>query len=108
MPCTYVNASEKLRARVTSSPWPTMMPERIGIIGSTHGVSDSTRPATKNVEQRVQQIAALQGSGELVLLRDHRRTGAVAQRLRAAHRQATRSRRAVGGNSTTASFVIGL
>ena len=57
MPCTYVKASEKPRMRVTLAPCPTMMPERIGIIGSTHGVSDSSNPAPKNVQQCVRDIA---------------------------------------------------
>ena len=30
-------------------PWPTMMPERIGIIGNTQGVSESSRPKPKKL-----------------------------------------------------------
>src|SRR6185312_2520473 len=48
MPWTYVNASENPRSTVTLSPCPTMIPERIGIIGSTHGVNDSNKPPAKN------------------------------------------------------------
>ncbi len=48
MPSAYASASVKPRQRVTLSPWPTMMDDRIGTIGNTQGVSDSSRPATKN------------------------------------------------------------
>ena len=34
--------------RAPLSAWPTMIDETIGSIGSTHGVSDSSRPAMKN------------------------------------------------------------
>ena len=38
-------AGERRRAALPA--WPTMIDETIGSIGSTHGVSDSSRPATK-------------------------------------------------------------
>ena len=33
---------------VTCSPCPAMMPERMGIMGNTHGVKASSRPKPKN------------------------------------------------------------
>ncbi len=38
----------KPRERVTPSPSPTMIDDRMGTMGSTHGVSDRPRPAMKN------------------------------------------------------------
>ena len=32
-----------------SLPWPTIMPDRIGIIGNTQGVNASNKPAPKNI-----------------------------------------------------------
>jgi hypothetical protein len=51
-----VNASEKPRAGVTLSPWPTMMPERMGIIGSTHGVNANNKPMPKNVPSTTNRL----------------------------------------------------
>ncbi len=48
MPSTYASDSVKPRMRVRRSPWPAMMPETIGTIGSTHGVNASSRPERKN------------------------------------------------------------
>jgi hypothetical protein len=56
MPCTYVNASEKPRIGVTLSPWPTMMPDRIGIIGNTQGVNDSSMPMPKKVASTANRL----------------------------------------------------
>ncbi len=39
----------KARTWVTAWPWLTMMPERIGIIGKTQGVKDSSRPKPKKL-----------------------------------------------------------
>ena len=39
----------KARFVVTVLPWPAMIPERIGTIGSTQGVKASSRPRPKNV-----------------------------------------------------------
>src|SRR5438552_943638 len=49
MPCTYVNAREKPRDTLTFSPWPTMMPDRMGIIGNTQGVRERSKPKPKKV-----------------------------------------------------------
>src|SRR6185437_11131825 len=51
-----MNAREKPRAAVTLSPWPTMSPERIGIIGSTHGVKASTSPPTKKMPRTAHRL----------------------------------------------------
>src|SRR3989304_5296400 len=50
-----------------SVPSPTMMPERIGIIGSTHGVKASSRPKPKKLASTSQvlpdsNMAAMSGS----------------------------------------------
>ena len=37
------------RRGVADSPWPAMMPERIGIIGSTQGVNASSSPKPKKL-----------------------------------------------------------
>src|ERR1044071_6781629 len=111
MPCTYVKASENPRHGVMRSPWPTMMPDRIGIIGSTHGVSDSTRPPRKKRPTRTAMLpwrtiaARLScsdtiGAAVLAGLPDADGAG----RASGGKLLVT----AVGGNSTTASFVIGL
>ncbi len=47
MPSTYVTDSANACAFVTARLSPTMMPERIGIIGSTHGVNVRRTPAPK-------------------------------------------------------------
>ena len=49
MPSTYVTDSRNDRRGVAASPWPAMMPERIGIIGSTQGVKASSRPNPKKL-----------------------------------------------------------
>lgn len=47
MPSTYAADNESPRARVTVWPPPTMIADRIGIIGYEHGNRLSTMPATK-------------------------------------------------------------
>jgi hypothetical protein len=44
------NTADSVNARrvVTSGPWPTIRPDRIGTIGSTQGVNASSRPKPKN------------------------------------------------------------
>jgi hypothetical protein len=42
---------------VMFSPSPARIPERIGIIGRTHGVKDSNKPATKKVRITVNMLA---------------------------------------------------
>src|SRR5690606_30746039 len=49
MPSTYDSDSENARPVDVCAPWPAMMPERIGTIGSTQGVNESNRPRPKNV-----------------------------------------------------------
>src|SRR5262245_28146579 len=56
MPCTYVIASPKLLPRVMFSPCPTIIPDKIGIIGNTHGVNDSPSPARKNNPNAYQRL----------------------------------------------------
>src|SRR5512134_3489919 len=46
MPSEYASASEKPRALDTGPPRPTMMDERMGIIGNTHGVNARPRPSS--------------------------------------------------------------
>src|SRR5471030_2284011 len=46
MPRQYASASEKPRLRETA-PSPTMIDDRMGTIGSTHGVNDSSRPKAR-------------------------------------------------------------
>ena len=46
MPSTYDSDNKKPRCAETVPPWPAMMLDRIGTIGSTHGVSESSSPAT--------------------------------------------------------------
>src|SRR5450759_1169038 len=50
MPSTY--ASDRMKACIWVILWPrpTMMPDRIGIIGNTHGVNASNNPAPKKKE----------------------------------------------------------
>ena len=40
-------------------PEPTMMPERMGIIGKTQGVSESSRPKPKKLATTTQKLASL-------------------------------------------------
>src|SRR3954462_2281913 len=47
MPSTYVSDSAKPR-RGETAPWPTMMLDRIGTIGSTQPVNATPRPPKKN------------------------------------------------------------
>ena len=47
MASTYTRDSQKAFMVVILSPWPTMMPDRIGNIGSTQGVKASSSPAMK-------------------------------------------------------------
>ncbi len=49
------NTAESANARrgVTSGPWPTISPERIGTIGSTQGVKASNSPKPKNTASTV-------------------------------------------------------
>ncbi len=49
----------KARVCVTAWPWLTMMPERIGIIGKTQGVSESSRPKPKKLATATQKPAPL-------------------------------------------------
>ena len=39
-------------------PWPTMMPDKIGIIGNTQGVKDSSRPKPKKLATTHQKLPA--------------------------------------------------
>src|SRR5689334_14950388 len=48
MPSEYARASVKPLRRDTASPWPTMMDDRMGSIGRTQGVNDSSRPPSRN------------------------------------------------------------
>src|SRR3569623_549226 len=56
MPSTYASESRKPLALVSSLFCPAMMPERIGIIGNTHGVSASSRPKPKKVATTAQKL----------------------------------------------------
>src|SRR5450830_249308 len=47
MPREYALDSRKPRLRVTLAPSPTMMDDRIGIIGNTQGVNERPRPSRK-------------------------------------------------------------
>src|SRR5690606_17781145 len=49
MPSTYDNDSANARPVDTCAPCPAMMPDRIGTIGSTHGVNARRSPRPKNV-----------------------------------------------------------
>ena len=44
MPATYDTESAAARALPRFAPSPAMIPDRIGIIGSTHGVKASSSP----------------------------------------------------------------
>src|SRR5437868_3319428 len=56
MPSEYASASPKPRARDTAPLLPTMIDDRIGTIGSTQGVNDSSRPATRNTPATVNRL----------------------------------------------------
>ena len=43
----------KPRRRDTGAPWPTMIDDRIGTIGSTQGVKPNSRPATRKLASTV-------------------------------------------------------
>src|SRR5450830_1075040 len=47
MPREYALDSSRPRWRVTLAPSPTMMDDRIGIIGNTQGVNERPRPSRK-------------------------------------------------------------
>ncbi len=49
----------KERRWLTAWPWLTMMPERIGIIGKTQGVSDSSRPKPKKLRSTSARLSPL-------------------------------------------------
>src|ERR1019366_227671 len=59
MPSTY--ASDRMKACIWVILWPrpTMMPDRIGIIGNTHGVNASNNPAPKKKETISQKLPPL-------------------------------------------------
>ena len=44
------------RRGVAASPWPAMMPDRIGIIGSTQGVKASSRPNPKKLAMMAKRL----------------------------------------------------
>ena len=44
------------RRGVAASPWPAMMPDRIGIIGSTQGVKASSRPKPKKLAMTTNRL----------------------------------------------------
>ena len=56
MPSTYASDSRKPLVLVSSFFCPAMMPERIGIIGNTQGVSASSRPNPKKVATTPQKL----------------------------------------------------
>ena len=41
----------------TLLPWPTMMPDRMGIIGKVHGVKASSRPKPKKLSRMIGTLA---------------------------------------------------
>src|SRR5450755_2429850 len=59
MPSTYASDRRKACIWVILWPRPTMMPDRIGIIGNTQGVSASNRPAPKKNETINQKLPPL-------------------------------------------------
>ncbi len=65
----------KARIVVTLAPWPAMMPDRIGTIGSTQGVNDSSSPDPKKEDDDPQQVAGADKGGAAVLLRGRMRQG---------------------------------
>src|SRR5690554_8051534 len=58
MPSTYPSDNAKARGVVGRSRWPTIMPDKIGTIGSTQGVKVSPRPNTKKVATMSSQCAS--------------------------------------------------
>ncbi len=48
MASTYTTDNDKARAMVMPRPWPTMILDRMGIMGNTQGVNASSRPKRKN------------------------------------------------------------
>ena len=48
MPSAYVSDSSKPRERLTLAPSPMMIEDKIGTIGSTHGVNARPRPSSMN------------------------------------------------------------
>jgi hypothetical protein len=44
------------RRGVAAAPWPAMMPDRMGIIGSTQGVNASSRPNPKKVARTAKRL----------------------------------------------------
>src|SRR5258706_14045890 len=61
MPSTYAADSATARTRVRPAPWPTMMPDRIGSIGSTQGENASASPKPKKLA-RISQKQPLASS----------------------------------------------
>src|SRR5574340_845857 len=59
MPSTYASDRTKACILVILWPRPTMMPDRIGIIGNTQGVRASNRPAPKKNETISQKLPPL-------------------------------------------------
>src|SRR5262245_57116000 len=51
-----MKAREKPRQRVTFAPSPARIPERIGTIGSTQGVSDRPNPLTKKKSRTAERL----------------------------------------------------
>jgi len=49
IPSTYARDSAKALRAVTLLPWLAIIPERIGTIGNTQGVNESSKPRPKNV-----------------------------------------------------------
>src|SRR5919205_896500 len=56
MPREYASARPKPRARDTGPLAPTMIDDRIGTIGSTQGVNESSRPATRKTPATVSRL----------------------------------------------------
>ena len=48
--------SSSVWLRLTWWPWPTMIPDRIGIIGNTQGVNDNSRPKPKKLATTPQKL----------------------------------------------------
>jgi hypothetical protein len=64
--------SAKPRACEALWPWPAMMPERMGIIGKTQGVSDRPRPARKKKARMAQKPASFSVAAIRPLSSPHR------------------------------------
>src|SRR6187455_482124 len=54
MQSTYTSDNTKPRTCVRCAPCGTSIPDRIGIIGNTHGVSASSRPKPKKLAINIQ------------------------------------------------------